>query len=103
MSTLTIHALDATVEKRIRSKARRDGRSINQTLKDLLAASTGVKPLPDAGHHEDFAEFCGIWTEKDAREFRDATVDFETGAVLVTYDSHFDRVDGLRLWDRPPG
>lgn len=25
----------------------------------------------------------------------------ETGAVLVTYDSHFDVVDGLRLWTRP--
>jgi tRNA(fMet)-specific endonuclease VapC len=25
----------------------------------------------------------------------------ETGAVLVTYDGHFDVVDGLRLWIRP--
>ncbi|MBN1557568.1 MAG: type II toxin-antitoxin system VapC family toxin [Lentisphaerae bacterium] len=25
----------------------------------------------------------------------------ETGAVLVTYDGHFDVVDGLRLWSRP--
>jgi tRNA(fMet)-specific endonuclease VapC len=25
----------------------------------------------------------------------------ETGAVLVTYDDHFDVVDGLRLWTRP--
>ncbi len=24
----------------------------------------------------------------------------ETGAVLVTYDRHFDAVDGLRLWTR---
>ena len=24
----------------------------------------------------------------------------ETGATLVTYDSHFDQVDGLRLWTR---
>lgn len=31
-----------------------------------------------------------------------AAQSMETGAVLVTYDSHFDRVDGLRLWTRPP-
>lgn len=31
-----------------------------------------------------------------------AAQSMETGAVLVTYDSHFDQVDGLRLWTRPP-
>ena len=31
-----------------------------------------------------------------------AAQSMETGAVLVTYDSHFDRVDGLRLWTCPP-
>lgn len=25
----------------------------------------------------------------------------QTGAVLVTYDAHFDSVDGLRVWTRP--
>ncbi|MCX5901116.1 MAG: PIN domain-containing protein [Proteobacteria bacterium] len=24
----------------------------------------------------------------------------ETGAVLITYDEHFTRVPGLRVWDR---
>jgi tRNA(fMet)-specific endonuclease VapC len=31
-----------------------------------------------------------------------AAQSMETGAVLVTYDGHFDLVDGLRLWTRPP-
>ena len=30
-----------------------------------------------------------------------AAQSMETGSVLVTYDGHFDRVDGLRLWTRP--
>ena len=77
MSTLTIHALDATVEKRIRSKAKRDGRSLNQTLKELLAASTGVRSLPNSDHRAEFAEFHGIWNAQDAREFQAATADFE--------------------------
>jgi tRNA(fMet)-specific endonuclease VapC len=25
----------------------------------------------------------------------------ETGAVLITFDRHFDAVDGLRLWSQP--
>ncbi len=78
MSTLTIHALDAAVEKRIRSKAQRDGRSLNQTLKELLAVSVGARPLPDSDHRVDFAEFHGIWSAQDVREFQAATADFET-------------------------
>lgn len=31
-----------------------------------------------------------------------AAQSMETGAVLVTYDGHFDLVDGLRLWTPPP-
>jgi len=27
----------------------------------------------------------------------------ETGSVLVTYDRHFARIDGLRLWTGLPG
>lgn len=30
-----------------------------------------------------------------------AAQSMETGAVLVSYDNHFDQVDGLRLWTRP--
>jgi len=78
MSTLTIHALDAVVEKRIRAKAKRDGRSLNQTLKELLAMSVGARPAPAADHRADFAEFCGIWTPQDAREFKVSTADLET-------------------------
>lgn len=78
MSTLTIHALEATVEKRIRSKAKRDGRSLNQTLKDLLAASVGARPLPAPDHRADFAEFQGVWSVQDVREFEAATADLET-------------------------
>jgi plasmid stability protein len=78
MSTLTIHALEPAVEKRIRSKAKRDGRSLNQTLKELLAASVGVRTPPETDHRADFKEFHGIWNKRDAREFKSATADLET-------------------------
>jgi hypothetical protein len=74
---MTIHAMEAAVEKRIRAKARRDGKSLNQTLKELLAASVGVSSAPAADHRADFAEFCGIWTAREADEFKAATADLE--------------------------
>ncbi len=78
MKTMTIHALDESVGKRIRAKARRDGKSLNQTLKELLSASVGVSSTPAADHRADFAEFCGIWTAREANDFKAATADFET-------------------------
>lgn len=77
MSTLTIHALEAVVEKRIRAKAKQEGKSLNRTLKELLAVSVGAHPSPSTDHRADFAEFCGIWTSEDASEFKAATADLE--------------------------
>lgn len=77
MNTLTIHALETAVEKRIRAKARRNGKSLNQTLKELLAASVGAGLAPAADHRADFVAFCGIWTTKDAGDFEAATADLE--------------------------
>ncbi len=78
MSTLTIHALEPDVERRIRAKAKRAGRSLNQTLKELLAESVGLRPSSASTHHRaDFAEFHGIWTSQDAEDFRAATAELD--------------------------
>lgn len=77
MSTLTVHALESRVEKLIRSKAKREGHSLNQTLKALLAESVGVSPSPHADHQAEFAEFLGIWDDQDLQSFQDAVADFD--------------------------
>ena len=77
MNTFTIHALEAAVEKRIRAKARHDGKSLNRTLKEILAASVGVGVSPAADRRADFAEFCGVWTKKESDEFAAAVADLE--------------------------
>ena len=46
-------------------------------LKELLAVSVGVGPSPLTDHRTDFAEFCGIWTTRDAHEFKLAASDLE--------------------------
>lgn len=78
MHTLTIHALERSVEKRIRTKAIRERKSLNQTLKELLATSVGVGLSPVADHRGEFAEFCGIWKPDDVTAFAEATKDLET-------------------------
>ncbi len=77
MSTLTIHALEPEVERRIRAKATREGRSLNRTLKELLAESVGVRPAcgDNTDHRADFAEFQGVWNAQDVQEFEEATAD----------------------------
>lgn len=77
MSTLTIHALEPDVERRIRIKAKKERKSLNQTLKQLLAESVGRSPLPAPDHRGEFEEFSGIWSRKDLEAFEKATADFE--------------------------
>ena len=78
MSTLTIHALDPLTEKRIRVKARKENKSINQTLKELLSGSVGVSASSRSEDYlEVFREFSGIWSEKDLAEFNQATSDLD--------------------------
>jgi hypothetical protein len=77
MGVITIHALDPVVEKRIRGKARRDRKSLNQTVKELLADSIAAAPALPGERRDEFVEFAGIWTAGDEREFASATADFE--------------------------
>jgi hypothetical protein len=74
MSIITIHALEPAVEKRIRARARQQGKSLNQTVKELLAERVGVKAQA-ADHRADFAEFAGVWSAAEARVFKAATAD----------------------------
>lgn len=77
MSTLTIHALNPDVEKRIRSKARKENKSLNRVLKELLAESVGMPTVTAPDHRADFKEFAGVWSNQDEREFNAVTTDLE--------------------------
>ena len=48
-SVLTIHSLDPVLSGRISSIAKRDGKSLNQTVKDALAEHFGLKPFKGVG------------------------------------------------------
>jgi hypothetical protein len=77
VAVLTIHSLDPAVDKRVRAKARREHKSLNQALKELLAESVGITAPTVRDHRADFKEFVGVWSEADAHEFAAASADFE--------------------------
>ncbi|HCE45960.1 MAG TPA: hypothetical protein DET40_20635 [Lentisphaeria bacterium] len=77
MSTLTIHALDSVTEKRIRVKARKEKKSLNKLLKELLSGAVGVSNSCPENHRAEFQEFSGIWSDKDLKEFNQAISDLE--------------------------
>lgn len=78
MSTLTIHALEPEVERRIRVKAKKEHKSLNQTMKQLLAESVGSAHRAAPDRREDFKEFHNVWTEEEARVFETHTADLQT-------------------------
>ncbi len=76
MPSITIHDLDQHVATLIRERARRDGTSLNKTIKALLENALGVRPV-SAVHRKNFEKFCGTWTKAQAAEFERATADFD--------------------------
>ena len=72
MTTMTIHADDAFAEA-LRVHARKSGKSINQTVKDLLAPVLGLvkkKRTGDAGNP--FMKFCGVLPKGSAVNYANA-------------------------------
>jgi hypothetical protein len=76
MSTLTIHSLDPAVDRGVRQKARREGKSLNQTVKELLASSMGVGGgAAKMDNRAEFERFSGVWSVKDEAEFNAVVAD----------------------------
>ncbi len=73
MKSITIHGIDEPLVKLIKSRAKEEGLSINQTIKNILEASLGVKPRNYLDNIERFEEFCGIWSKKELSEFEKKT------------------------------
>ncbi len=59
MTTMTIHADDVFAEA-LRTHARKSGKSINQTVKDLLAPILGIVKKRTGDADNPFMKFCGV-------------------------------------------
>ena len=75
-ATLTLHAIEPALSKRLAARARREGKSLNQTVKDILAGHLGLRPAGTAEARNDIMRFCGILSKEDAQALHDAQAPF---------------------------
>jgi hypothetical protein len=77
MKSITIHDLDAYLDGKIKERAKKEGTSINKTIKKILgeALTERIDAKPD--HSEDFKDLFGIWPDSEQQEFLKNTQQFE--------------------------
>jgi hypothetical protein len=73
VKALTIRNLPAPVAEALEREKRRRGRSLNQTVIDLLGQSLGVQK----GRSNGLGRLAGTWDEDEMREFEQAVAPFE--------------------------
>jgi hypothetical protein len=74
MKTISLHGVDAPLNEKIKEKARQMGLSVNKTVKKLLENSLGLSK--NKVKEDRFKDLCGVWSDKDAEEFRTNTEEF---------------------------
>jgi len=77
MKSLSIHGLDAEMEKLINKRAKNANASVNKIVKELLRKSLGLGP-EKIDNRAEFLDFFGVWTEDEEKSFQEATRDLET-------------------------
>ena len=69
MSQITLRGLDPKIEREIRRRAKKTGKSINQIVLEMITKSTGPKKQPRA---DSLRKLAGGWTENYASKFNEA-------------------------------
>jgi hypothetical protein len=76
MTTMTIRGLDDLTINALREKAKKDGSSVNAALVKLLQEELGIKKKKRTVVYNDLDHLVGTWSDKDYKEFLQATADF---------------------------
>lgn len=73
MRSITIHDIDDALNEQLILEARRQRKSKNALIKDLLAREMG---LPVNGNYsDDYREFVGLWNTEELQAFENAQQD----------------------------
>ena len=76
MTTMTIRGLDDLTINALREKAKKEGSSVNAALVKLLQEDLGIKKKKRTVVYNDLDHLAGTWSDKDYKEFLQATADF---------------------------
>ncbi len=77
MKSITIHGLDNKLDSLIRKRSKRDGKSLNKTIKGILEESLGMKKNSDSDNANEFMDLFGVWSADDKKEFDRDVADFD--------------------------
>lgn len=73
MKSITIHNLDDQLETLLLKKAKSEGKSLNKTIKKLLAEALGLDAERDGKPNKEFQDLFGVWSANDVQEFKQRT------------------------------
>ncbi|MDH5718148.1 MAG: hypothetical protein OEZ22_10975 [Spirochaetia bacterium] len=76
MKSITIHNIEDELEALIVEKSKKEGTSLNKTIKKLLRKALNISKDEDTSF-SNFSEFLGIWEEEEYKEFETKISDFE--------------------------
>ena len=76
MKSITIHGIDAVLDKKLSEKSKEYGLSQNKTVKAILQKS--LVEDKKAAKREMFADLFGKWTKNEAMLFEERISDLET-------------------------
>ena len=77
VKSITVHNLGDPLDRAIRQRAKRQGTSLNRTIKLLLEEALGLVRKPEDQQQNDFADLCGIWSAGEEQELMNAVSDLE--------------------------
>ena len=77
MTTMTIRGLDDLTVKALKEKAKKECSSINTALIKLVQENLGIKNKKRTVVYNDLDHLAVTWSDKDCKEFLQATADFE--------------------------
>ena len=72
MSQITIRGLDPVIERKIRRIAKKNGKSLNRVILDMVYQSAGLKIQDRKPAAHSLKKLAGGWSEKDASEFEES-------------------------------
>jgi hypothetical protein len=72
MPQITIRGLDPTIERKIRSIAKKEGKSLNRVILDMVYQSAGLKKTGRKPAAHSLKKLAGGWSENDALEFAES-------------------------------
>ncbi|MGA2973775.1 MAG: hypothetical protein ABSF77_00520 [Spirochaetia bacterium] len=76
MSSITLHNLEDSLYTLLKQKARKEGKSLNRTIQELLRESMGLKGKT-AKKKDIYAELCGAISGKELKKMEEAEKEFE--------------------------